>query len=313
MYSKIKKYLNNSVGKLTAAAIMTRTYDAMEVGLPCLLDFTHVSDVNRHREIDIGKIFREAKDIPTELNDLLHNYSVTLPVIYLFSVHNSLPGGYTHVVEGSAYHCTHTKSLIADVSKTSNVKTFNKIFTSKNILRLPDKISGALRRYRYLNYTLSDLCKSNMGATMDQLHRLVASLGNNYPNKVCVYLNGKGDGTLIDTMSISFYKLIDVMPIFDSRRSAGIAVEVLFTNSLLTGGDILKDAGNYFMLRWLFAQYKDNLFTIDGERLKRNFECSIEDTIDGNVYSLLKRNTPDDAALKKKRNRAIKETSLCVE
>jgi len=233
--------------------------------------------------------------------------------MYLFPVNTIYRCGYTIQAHGNVYYCINTKPLIRDTFKSSNIKMLSELIPDKNSSKLPDKISELLKKHRYLNYVISELCQSGMNTILTQLHQIVNILEKKYSNKICVYMGGQGYSTLIDTLSISFYRLTDVMPIFDSTHAVGVAMELLFTNSLLTGEEILKDNGNYLILRWLFAQYKDNLFTIDGERIHRNFECSINDTIDDQVYNLLKRSTPDDTALRTKLNQVDKEKNLCAE
>jgi len=40
MYGEIREYLDSNLGELLVTAIISHNHDNMEVGLPCLLDFT---------------------------------------------------------------------------------------------------------------------------------------------------------------------------------------------------------------------------------------------------------------------------------
>ena len=311
MYGKLRDYFDDKIGKLAASAIVSHgSGREIEVGAPCLLDFTNVQIKRYHDKISINKMF-EAKDPIAALNKFLCKAPIEVPVTYLFPT-NGLPYAYRDVCNGDGFYCINKKPIIRDVYKSNVVKSFGGITPAKNLPKLPTKISEAFKKYRYVNYTLHNLCASNADATLNQLYKIMDVFTTKYPNNTCVYLRGNGKGTLIDTLSISFYKLVDAMPIFDSKRVSGVAIELLFTNSLLSGSEILENNNNYMIIRVLLSRYRDNLFTIDGERINRAFEKSIFDILDDHVHPLLKKSTPDDTALKKAKPNKEGE-NLCAE
>ena len=311
MYGKLRDYFDGRIGKLTASAIVAHGYGrAIEVGAPCLLDFTNVRIKRYHDKLNINKMF-ETKDPIAALNKFLCKSPINVPVTYFFPTHG-LPYVYMDVCNGNGFYCINRKPIVRDVHKSNVVKSFGGITPVKSLPKLPTKISEAFKKYRYVNYTLHNLCASNVDATLSYLYKMMNVFTIKYPNNTCVYLGGNGKNTLIDTLSISFYKLVDVMPIFDSKRVSGVAIELLFTNSLLSGSGILENNNNYMIIRVLLSRYRDNLFTIDGERINRAFEKSIFDILDDYVHPLLKKNTPDDIALKKAKPNKEGE-NLCAE
>ena len=311
MYGKLRDHFDSKIGKFAASAIVAYGCGReIDIGTPCLLDFTKIQLKKYRDKVNIEKMF-EAKDPISALNEFLHKSLVSISALYLFPT-AGLSYGYMDVFSGSGFYCINRKPIIRDTYKSSIVKSFGGITPMKRLPKLPAKISEMLKKYRYVNYTLHNLCASNVGATMNYLHEMINVFAVKYPNNACVYLKGSGRSTLIDTLSISFHKLVDVMPIFDSKRASGVAIELLFTNSLLSGSEILETNNNYMMIRILLSRYRDNLFTIDGERIRRDFERSIFDTLDDQVHTLLKKSTPDDTVLKKAKSNKEGE-NLCAE
>lgn len=296
MYGKLRDYSDSGTGEFTASAIVACGHDAT-VGIPCLLDFTNVRVKKPYQDADIGKMFKE-KNTALALNELLHKLNPEIIVKYLFPPHG-LPHGHTSTSNGNSFHCLNRKPILRDTYRSSVVKSLGGITPAKKLPELPVKISKSLKKYRYINYVLHGLCMSNVSTTINRLYAMIESFMHKYPNHTCVYMRGNGRGTLIDTLSISFYKLTDVIPIFDPKRTSGVAMELLLTNSLLSGKDILNDDSNYVLIRILLSKHRDNIFTIDGERIVRHFERPISDVLNDQVYPLLKRSTPDDTALKK--------------
>jgi len=271
MYYKIQECLNGRIGDLRVSAILSTNEGGFEVGTPCIADFTNIQVKKPLKNSDATTLFKTEKDVPKALNEFLAQNIASVPNMFIFTNRVDIPIGHIGMTHGYALHCIKVLPIVNDTGKHTVVKRFDNIVSSHNLSEVPEKVAEYMKKYRYVNYVVEDICRSKINSTIDNLQRLSTILAKKYPNNTCVQIRGNGQSTLIDTLSISFYRLQDVMPIFDYNRAAGIAVEILLTNSMLSGHELLGSDGNHMAVRWVFSRYKDNIFTIDGERIRRQF------------------------------------------
>ena len=306
MYKRIKDYLMDTCSNtdLLVSAISARNV-SFEVGLPCILNLgaKHIKYKKSKSDArdEIVDIMKSGKHTINALNEYFYNnHNTVVEVIYPFPSRNDMGIVYLESRSGFDFHCIKSPPILTDKYKSAKVKNFKNVSSSEYINKFPDKIEAELKKYRYSNYVLEEVGKSNYKDIIQYLYNLYGVLNNKYPHNTCAFSMGNGELTLLDTMSISFYKLTDVIPIFDTKHANGIAVEILFTNSTLEKDDLF-NGGNHLIVRWLMSKYRDNLFTIDGEQIKRSFQKGIPDIIEGVITSILSRYVPDDTALKKKK------------
>jgi hypothetical protein len=103
---------------------------------------------------------------------------------------------------------------------------------------------------------------------------MVKMLRKSLPNNVCFYHNNGKCRSLIDTVSISFYKLSDVIAVFDTKRATGVCMEVFMTSSAVKNFTYPEKSMTW---RFLFCKYRDNAFSIDGEKIQRPSDISTDD------------------------------------
>jgi len=308
MYPKVKDNLLDGINVDKTVSAMLSNGFIESIGTQCLLDFSTVVDrytgdpLKEQQQNLLDDAFKR-KDKYNKLNELIYNDSVTaqINVKYPFPS-NSRTNIIRHESQAlSDFYCTKINPIILDTFQSKIISKIESISSEKDIFSLPKKIDIELDKNRYLNYVLNDICKSKAKLLESYLNDLYIAFDKEYKQHICTYIKGNGQATLLDTMSISFYKLKDIIPIFDYRKSNGIAIEFLLTNSTYNFNDMAYSKSNYIIVRWLFSKYRDNLFTIDGELIKRSFECSIHDSL-ASMSILLHKYTPNDAVIKKKIN-----------
>lgn len=305
MYSLLREHILSSCSKYLAGAI-TAQQSNMDIGSPCIVDFGRIrtSDKETTDKLRdaVKDIFTNGKNIPIALNKLLYDIDdrsdIHIPVIHLFPSRTDVNMSYVENRYSSEIHCVRTIALLSDDYKSERLDSLRQLKVD-NAKLFFENIGKDLDKYRYVNYIVDGICASKVSAIYSDISMVTNSLSYTYPRNTCTYIRGGGSSTLLDTLSISFYKLSDVIPIFDKKCSDGIAIEILLTNALLTAEDIISNSNNYILVRFLFSKYNDNLFTIDGEKIKRPFQCTINESIEINIDGALTKYTPDDRALNK--------------
>jgi len=322
MYNVVKKSIASGLSKNLVSAIITQSRE-LDIGLPCILDLDTLVKTDGSFSRSGGKIPTNFKDIIKEAAENEKNRAKILneklfrggPLLQMraklaFAIDSRMPPGYIYVVNSNQIYCTKVTPIIQDKFKSVSVEKFSDIITPKAMPKLPDKITKALKKYRYLNYELKGITTSKVNKVLDGLTNMAKSLTGKYQHSMCIYSYGNTQETLVDLISISFHRMSDVMPIFDYRRASGIAVEILFTNSMYDINHFRHNVGYYVDIRLVFSRHRDNLFTIDGEHITRTFQCGIFDAIGDKIQHILKNYTPDDQALLKLQQ---KEKNLCAE
>jgi len=298
MYLELKKYLVESMSKNIVSAIVSGRAKG-EIGMPCILDFDRISGYEG-LNIVIDDMFKDGIPTINKLNYLTHEYAFSIVVTYPFPTLIGVPPGNKAEENSSSFHCIDTAPIVCDTFISSTIDSAKKIMPTKKKGTLISKLNELLEDNRYVNYVIKNINSSNLNTIIDDLCVLSSELGKTYKHNMCVYMYNNCKKALLDTASISFYKLKDVMPVFDNNRSRGVAMDILLTNSILTGNSIT--SGGCINMRMLFSEYKDNLLTIDGEKVMRQTAFNTRESITDQLLPLLQMSTPNDDALKKTNN-----------
>lgn len=303
MYPQIKKGILSDRSDFLISALAARQ-EGINVGSPCIIDIGRarsLSDRNANDPLPlIMDIFKNGKNISEAINRMVSEVSIAAPIINLFPDKSDMPLIQTEVSYCNNYYYIDTPPLLLDTYKSESFDDIDEIMPLNRIHELPSKISTMLNKYRYVNYVISNICKSNSEIIQDYIYHMVSEFLKKHTVGICILFKGaENKCVLIDTLSISFYQLQDVIPIFDKRHMDGVVIELLLTNSTLIYDDIIKDQNNYTLIRMLFSMYRDNILTVDGEKLARPCQCPINDVIITKINKILIKHTPDDTAFRK--------------
>ena len=174
-----------------------------------------------------------------------------------------------------------------------------------------EQLKDQLDNNRFINYVFEDVKSSNIDNITLNIGKIVNILKSdkNYPNNISFYqYNRDGSRVLIDTVSISFYKIKDVIPVFNYKKLDGICMEITLINSDLKNESLMKQ-GYSMIYRFLFTKYKENIFFIDGQSIKRPNDILIKNTL-VKLYSILKRSVPKDT--KNSSKQSVKKSKRVV-
>jgi hypothetical protein len=153
------------------------------------------------------------------------------------------------------------------------------------------KIREMLNSYRYVTYCFSNFNKSKVSSVMNQIKGIISSIALKYPvYKSYSSIEYSESYLLMDVCAISFFRLSDVITIYDYRRADGMAVDIYAASSQLKSTNDMP--GATMLTRFIFNIDKENLQSIDGEKIVRwNDRGKLDDGL-ASVHSFLNKNTP---------------------
>jgi hypothetical protein len=136
-----------------------------------------------------------------------------------------------------------------------------------------------LQKKRYVTYVMTGASQSNVKGVITMIDALINALNKNYSQSVAFCT--PNIRALVDVVTISFYRMEDMVAVFDKSKK-GIGIEIYLTNSVWKSNEIVEKSAAY---RFLFSKSKENLFTIDGEQIKRSSDMNT-----GSAIEILKLN-----------------------
>jgi len=229
-------------------------------------------------------------------NRIIENSLGKIKIIF---THNIRPGEKDFSVKdvrASSFYFNGTKPLIHDDCLRIEAGSFCDIHNPDEMESIGDIVLGQLKDYRYINYTAVDVAKSNSGEVLAEISHMAEVIGKKLPHRACFFYSKSDSRSVIDTVSVSFYRLEDSIAIFDASRAVGICMEIFLSSSAVRDVTYPNKA---MCWRFLFCKYRDNAFSIDGERIKRPAEIPIMDGL-GNVREGLRRHVANDMSTRKK-------------
>lgn len=307
MYPLLKENILSRFSNFMVSAVASYK-SSVDMGSLCIMDMASAANISPGFNSDvtgsIKKIFESGKDIPNKLNELSYeNPGIAVHVYSLFPSRSDEGAVCIEQNYASRFNFVDTKPLLMDDSISTTIDDIRKMLSGYDTTdKLVENYIQELDKHRYTNYIINDICKSKYKDVYNFVYDIVGAMTKLYNKSVCSFMKFKSDAPLIDTLSISFYKLADVIPVFDTRCADGVAMEIMATNSLLSANELSTNKDSYVSVRLLFSKYSDNILTIDGEKIKRPFQCSVGEAMEQIIDNALKKNTPDDTVFKKTRS-----------
>jgi len=233
-----------------------------------------------------------AFDKISEVNENLRKRIKTFKAIVLFSS-SQINSFVTMYISPFDFCYSKQKPIIYDNNLYMKPENFKRDVNSVKDFSL--YIKSLLKTYRFVNYTIGNIGKSNINSIRSDIELIIISLMNTYKYNTNLHRYvAETPLPLLDVVSISFYKIEDVIAIFDYKRLDGICMELSFTSS-----DYEIDINNRYnttTYRFIFSKYKDNLFTIDGESIKRQYDIPISEGLH-EMCRIASINVPNDTIL----------------
>lgn len=232
-----------------------------------------------------------------EANNIIESSRPKTKLIFMQNIYSGDHDFYTTDVMPTAFHFDGSKPLIYDSCLRVDSDSLSDMHKDHDISDIGDIMMSLLLEYRYINYSVRNVAKSNAEDVYKYISKMVRFLGHRLPENVCFYRSDSGCRSLIDTVSISFYKLSDVIAIFDSKRAVGLCMEIFLTSSVLKDPTYPRKNMTF---RFLFCKHRDNAFTVDGDKIIRPSDIP---TLEGIKYMQngLYTNVANDSAIKAKK------------
>ncbi len=249
---------------------------------------------------------------PCEIDKILSINVGRVKLVLPFCIDAPPNDYYEKVVNPNVFACSNRIHIIHDKGSHMLLERLSDVHNKDELASFSTIINDRLREARYVNYTFTGIAKSNIKYMMEDLNRMYNALRKTYENHTCVYMYENGRSrALVDTLSISFYNLYDMIPIFDSKRAKGVGIEISLTNSIFKGIE-LTDANLAITYRFILAAHRENIFTIDGEKINRLLDISSSKALT-HLSKVLFAEAPNDTRLQKKKAAIIQEDHLCAE
>ena len=245
-----------------------------------------------------------------EANKILQNKGGKVNTMFVFSFYKDYKDYYTHNMQSHQVYFDGRKPLIYDEGLRFELKRLSDVHKKGDLNNFAEMIAGSLKDNRYINYSFEGVASSNKKYMFEDINIIFNDLKKVFPENFSFFrsvLNNGSLRSLVDTISISFYRMQDVIAIFDSKKTSGMGVEIFLTNSVHKPMN-MDGSESVATYRFLFSKSRENILTIDGESIKRQHNITTNDTL-GTAFSVINKNIPID---NKKKNEPCRR-SICVE
>jgi len=264
-------------------------------GNECLKKPTHGENMISLK--DIADIIKKGDEV--EIRSTIDNHLSHILMLFLFNMGTTDLYFATPPIRINQFYYIHKPPLIYDTSSNSNLSITGGLESYiKDVEELPALIYEQLKSNRFINYTFHDIKKSNVSGIESNLRKIIKVFSKEYPSRLSYHKYSTVNRVLIDTMSISFYNLVDVIPIFDYKKAKGVGMDITLTNSEIKLNKIMMK-GYSSLFRFIFGKYRENIFTLDGAAIHRPHSQSVDSVIKY-ICELLKNECPRDKKICKK-------------
>jgi hypothetical protein len=231
-------------------------------------------EITEAKKTTAKDIYQIAKKDLSKANDILSRSLDQMNVIIPFSIWSDTADYVVHPTNTRRFHIDGSLPIIFDNGTYTEINRLSDVYSNSDISNFPDLLVEKLRNNRFVNYTFLGVSVSNLKYMLEDINSFYNVLTKAYPNHISFFQYPCDRVKVItDIVSVSFYELGDVLPIFDYKRASGICMEVFITNSLIKGQDIISKMKSA-TYRFVFSKSKENVFTIDGEAICRPHDMS---------------------------------------
>jgi hypothetical protein len=326
MYPKKVSYFKTKYKEENCASgIITTSVEWLTVGTPCIASVNpfraqlQLPDADIVANIDQNLYYkgdsRRPENLPTikmkdiyeiaakrgidEANAIIRNNLSSVQATFVFTNWNDKFDYFSKPVNSRQFRFDGKKPIIFDDNfKQINLNSQKDMHKSEDLSNVADKVLKYLKDYRYVNYIFRRVAESNKKSVIESMDSIFKNMASRFPMGVCFRQHGSNRTRfLIDTLCVSFYRLSDVIPVFD-YRNLGVGIEVVMTNSQAEGEDMQAN-GMSLCYRFLFSESSENVFTIDGEKIERPNDISVSDGVKY-MKAKIDREVPNDFALTNK-------------
>lgn len=293
MHNTIRDFLNKQYnGNVIKNAILKSNF------APCICCLDPLGKSNSLGAVELNK---HMSDLDTCINTfMLFDNTLVSSVPYKNTA--------THV---NSIYCIDGPVIFQDKHYSEDIDSPQKLRDLSKIASIKDIIAKLQTEYRYINYSINTY-SSNASNILDTLNMFVKNLNNSFYNtRICISMKSPYKHALLDILSISFYRLPDVIPIFIPNKVDGVVMEIMLLNSITPWEDAINR--NYFSsTKIVFSKYTDNVLVVDGEQLYKGRNNNIASNATTEyVEEVLCRYTPNDTQINNINNK--KEKSACAE
>jgi len=305
MYDKRLEYFRNAYEReALISGISTAVIGPFPVGSPCIgsISNSEYFKKSRHHEgtaslKSIVDIIKEGDE--TKIRSAINNQIATILMLFLFNMGTDGMDFSAPLAKTNYFYYIHKPPLIYDTSHNSNLSITEGLESCiKDVQELPMLIYEQLKSNRFINYTFHGIKKSNVSGIEKDLKTIIKIFSKEYPSRLSYHKYRTGNRILIDTMSISFYNLTDIIPIFDYKRAKGVGIDIMLTNSEVEPNKIMMK-GYSLLFRFIFGKYRENIYTLDGEAIYRPHSQAVDGVVKY-ICESLRNECPQDRKISKK-------------
>jgi len=291
--TRLDFYASKLIGELkrfVSCMLTSKLHEDMPIGLPCIgwIDPFQLSSAAIDSYYDVlPKDLFERTTTPDELfsagltsyavTDIVHTCVNKLQIINLFPTSAVSKGEYLpQQISGKGITILPIKPIIYDEGTVINFAKIRDIFdeVDDSPSKFPSYLAATLKNTRYVTYIVNSLNRNNTKEANESCFKLFNALRQHLPESVLITQpNLSSVRSLYDTIAISFYRMDDVIAVFD-RSKAGVAMEIYLTNAVWDPYEMVEKSA---VFRFLFSKSRENLFTIDGEPIRRQLDAPVND------------------------------------
>jgi hypothetical protein len=240
-----------------------------------------------------------------EANKMLRN-GIKIDTMFVFSLYKDYHDFYIHGMQSNQVYFDGKKPLVFDEGHRFELERLTDVHKKDELNNFSEMIYDSLKENRYINYSFGGIATSNKRYMFEDINIIFNDLQRVFPKNFSFFmstLNNRTLRSLVDTVSISFYRIQDVIAIFDSRETTGMGIEIFLTNSAHKPQH-MNESEATATYRFLFSKSRENILTIDGELINRQHNRSTSDAL-GAAFSVINKNIPIDDKLKKDKVKTI--------
>lgn len=255
------------------------------------------------KKTNVGDLYKMGV---VEANKILQNRRSKVDVMFIFSFYKAYKDYYAYTMQTYQVYFDGKIPLIYNEGHRFELERLSDIYKKGDLNNFAEMTADSLKENRYINYNFGGINSSNKKYMFEDINIIFASLKKMFPENFSFFESTLNDGSLrslVDTISISFYRMQDIIAIFDSKKTSGMGVEIFLTNSAHKPIDISKSE-TVATYRFLFSKSRENIFTIDGDLIKRQYNTTTNDML-GIAFSVINKNIPINDERKKPSRRSI--------